>query len=106
MQGLPGVLAAGLLCPDPEGKGGQLHGVFSPSAPSGDVRSEHWIPEVTDRAAGCPGIRCPLHLGQGGPRAPAGFLIPGSASRHQSQSPGGEVFQAPQHSAGSREQSV
>ena len=26
--------------------------------------------EVTDRAAGCPGIRCPLHLGQGGPPPP------------------------------------
>ena len=58
--------------------------------------------EVTDRAAGCPGIRCPLHLGQGGPHPtppPAGFPIPGSASRYQSLSPGGEVFQAPQHLA-------
>lgn len=37
-----------------------------------------------------------LHLGQGGPCPIAGFLIPESASRHHSPSPGGEVVQAPQ----------
>ena len=109
-QDLPGLLAAARLCPDPEGhkqlslwggqgrglgNGGQLHGAFSPSAPSGDV-SERWIPRGHGQGSRRPWNSVPLHLGQGGPCPLAGFLIPESAPRHHSPSPGGEVFQAPQ----------
>lgn len=85
MQGLPGVLAAGLLCPHPKGheqlslwggqggelgNGGQLHRAFSPSAPSGDVPSERWIPGGHGQGSRRPWDSVPPSPGTGRPPPP------------------------------------